>query len=79
MYSNQLLQAIADELGASSIGETREYKIVDAFDPADVQIVKIRTDYPGMGFAPETERTVVFQGSRCRAKDILAEKVNARA
>lgn len=79
MYSNQILQALADELGAGSIGETVEYKIVDAFDPEQVKIIKVVTDYPGMGFGPETTRILVFEGSRCRAKDILAEKVNARA
>ncbi len=79
MYSNRVLQALADELGAGSIGESVEYQIKDAFDPAEVQIVKVVTDYPGMGFSPETTRILAFTGSRCRALDILAQKVNAHA
>lgn len=78
MVSNQVLQAIADELGASSIGETRSYEIKDSFDPDQVKVVLVVTDYPGMGFSPETERRVTFEGSRCRAFDILCGKVNGK-
>lgn len=74
MASNAILKALGDEVYKGS----KELIIRDAFDPNDVELVLETTDYPGMGFPPETERMRIFSGPRCRAFDILCGKVNAK-